>query len=214
MQPHPNALCRGPRHARGFTLVEVMMAAIVLSFAAVGIFATLNKAYEFSALSRYRDDARGVLRAYADQFQRMASSDKNPASGQTLPRALFSSVDPVDAVHQVGVGTGLAPLNSLSGVLANAGLAGSDPMPIWLGAVQDDTHPNNHIVAYLTRIVQPVVFDPAGGTTNGTTISAIVTPPRYVAGQLLLGTFTIKYQLISNGPWYYQTLTVLRNAPG
>lgn len=64
-----------PRNKSGFTLMEVMMAAMVFAMASVGIYSMLFKAYQLAALSRYHDDARAVLQTFADQFERIAVSD-------------------------------------------------------------------------------------------------------------------------------------------
>ncbi|MGA3008080.1 MAG: prepilin-type N-terminal cleavage/methylation domain-containing protein, partial [Opitutaceae bacterium] len=59
---------------RGFTLMEVMVSAIVLAMTAAGLFSLLFQAYKLSALARYRDDARAVLQTFASQFQAMQAT--------------------------------------------------------------------------------------------------------------------------------------------
>lgn len=91
--PAPSHLCRDPSRASraraghritgrwrpnrqaGFTLIEVVLASAVLIITAAGIIAALVQAYYTAAEVRYRDEARYVLRSFADQFLLAASQD-------------------------------------------------------------------------------------------------------------------------------------------
>lgn len=57
---------------RGFTLVEVMVAAVILVAVSVGAITLAMRSYEIAAKARLSDNARNVLRTYADQFLRLS----------------------------------------------------------------------------------------------------------------------------------------------
>lgn len=63
--------------------METMIAAIIFAMAALGIYAMLFRAYQLSALARYRDDARAVLETFADQFERLQAADLVYTNGDT-----------------------------------------------------------------------------------------------------------------------------------
>src|SRR6202453_509844 len=66
----------------GFTLVEVMVATVLLSMIILGILAVLIGSYRVAAKARYNDHARYVVKSFADQFLTQQSSDTN---GTILP---------------------------------------------------------------------------------------------------------------------------------
>ena len=52
----------------GFTLVEVMVATILLSMIILGILQVLIGSYRVAAKARYNDHARYIIKSFADQF--------------------------------------------------------------------------------------------------------------------------------------------------
>lgn len=65
------------RRRGGFSIPEVMIA---MTVATIGLFALLNTsiyAYQINQKARLRDNARTVLRNFADQFQRLSYSTKD-----------------------------------------------------------------------------------------------------------------------------------------
>ena len=65
----------------GFTLVEVMVATVLLSMIILGILAVLIGSYRVAAKARYADQARYVIKSFADQFLTQQPLDSN---GNTL----------------------------------------------------------------------------------------------------------------------------------
>jgi prepilin-type N-terminal cleavage/methylation domain-containing protein len=201
--------CNVARHSRrtgGFTLVEVMMAAVVFVMAAVGLYDILLKAYQVSTLARYRDDARAVLRTYADQFERLGTSD----DATNYRRELF--------VTSAETGRGLrhwdatqSTVYGLSNEPSNASPFANDAayLEVTLGGA------NNPILARVTRGV--VAINPGPGTvaTSPPTPPGSADPlgidPNYAAGNLWLGTFTITYTVSKQ--LQTQRISVLRAAP-
>src|SRR5271154_6761838 len=75
----------GPRRAAsgpGFTLVETMVATVLLSMMILGILQVLVGSYRLSAKARYNDHARYIIKSFADQFLTEKSTD---STGATLP---------------------------------------------------------------------------------------------------------------------------------
>ncbi len=72
----PARLAQNPaRHpARGFTLVESMVGTVLFAMVMIGVYTGLVQAYHMQAVSRYRDNARAILRTYVDQFQRLSTT--------------------------------------------------------------------------------------------------------------------------------------------
>ncbi|MBK8477965.1 MAG: type II secretion system protein [Opitutaceae bacterium] len=74
-------LCPRPRivlDSRGFTLVEVMVSAIVLAITLVAFLGTVIQAYRIDEAARRRDQVRAVVQSFADDFSRMTIT--NPPS--------------------------------------------------------------------------------------------------------------------------------------
>jgi type II secretory pathway pseudopilin PulG len=191
----------------GFTLVEVMLAAMVFIVAGLGVFTIMIKAYQVVTLARYHDDARAVLQTFANQFLRLQTSDLGSSGSGVYSRLMFSPVgsatgggllwDKTSAPSEANL-----TLNSLSnekgGPTATA--FNGETLTVTIGGSQ------NGIPAQVTRFVQQLKND-------GTPSSTAVAPEP--AGQLLIGTFTIKYKIptINSGQDIVQSITVLRASP-
>src|SRR5271157_3575139 len=82
----------GPRRGSsrlGFTLVETMIATVLLSMIILSILAVLIGSYRVAAKARYNDHARYVVKSLADQFLTQQTTD---GFGNTL--ALFQDTTP------------------------------------------------------------------------------------------------------------------------
>jgi Tfp pilus assembly protein PilV len=64
-----------PSPASAFTLVEVMVGTVLFLIAALGIFSGLIYAYRLAAETRYRDNARYILKSLGDEFLVQKSED-------------------------------------------------------------------------------------------------------------------------------------------
>jgi type II secretory pathway pseudopilin PulG len=210
--PHPSwemsgDAIRRTRRSAGFTLVEVMVTAVLLVMAALPIFWILVDSYRLVTLTRYRDNARAVLQTYADQFLRLQTSD---TQGSTMTRPFFTRVDPPGT--GVGLlwdnnstpGLNLTSLSNETGFQTPATSGAS--LPIILGGTQTTAGslPANGIPAQVTRTVQ-------GIDSNGNIVSGSTSFTAISAGEMLLGTFTITYTV--NNQQITQSLSVLRAAP-
>lgn len=65
-----------PSPASAFTLVEVMVGTVLFLIAALGIFSGLIYAYRLAAETRYRDNARFILKSLGDEFLVQKSEDE------------------------------------------------------------------------------------------------------------------------------------------
>jgi prepilin-type N-terminal cleavage/methylation domain-containing protein len=185
----------GPGRAvrrRGFTLVEVMVATVLLSMIILGILQVLIGSYRVAAKARYRDHARYVVKSMADQFLTQQPFDGN---GNTL--TMFMPT--VDASgNATPLGTGLTWTNSD----LTAGTVSPDPLGLYFFVKLGDTS-GAPIIATVTRSVQ-YVFPGADGAK-----SLIVDDQPQ--GFILEGDFTITYtyQNVTMG----QTITAIRAIP-
>jgi len=170
----------------GFTLIEAMMATMVFTLVALGVYTMLIKSYQMIALSRCRDEARAVLRTYADQFQRLQTTEK--ISGTTYNRWLFN---PTGGPSGRGLSWG-----SLSDTNTSVAATEVPNIAITLGAGGHAT------AATLTRDVSYV-----NATTGATSASLQID----AAGFMLMATFAINYQ--SGGRAFTQSVTVVRATP-
>jgi type II secretory pathway pseudopilin PulG len=182
----PGSQPRRRRRIAGFTLVEAMVATTIFTMLTLGVYAALIKSYQIIALARSRDQARAVLRTYADQFMRLQTTEKVGAS--TYNRWLFNPTGGA-------TGRGL-----LWGALSDRNTSTDAPIvssiAITLGSGTQTTP------ATLTRNVSYV--NPSTGVPSGTQqIDA--------AGFLLTGTFAITYSQV--GKQHVESLTVVRAAP-
>jgi prepilin-type N-terminal cleavage/methylation domain-containing protein len=171
---------------RGFTLAEAMMAVTIFAMITLGIYQMLIKSYQMSALTRYRDDARGVILSFADQFMRLQTTTTH--SGTAYTRYLF-------AITNAPTGTGLN-WGSLSDQDCLTAIPTVPSLALTIGGV------STGIPATVTRTVVPL--DPSTGAAAGSTTFT-------AAGYMLLGTFTITYSLL--GQTYTQSVSVVRAAP-
>ncbi|MBC8011691.1 MAG: prepilin-type N-terminal cleavage/methylation domain-containing protein [Burkholderiales bacterium] len=64
-----------PRSSRGLTLVEVMIAAMVLAMLSVGILATLIQSRKLTEGSLYQSSANTVMQGYVEQIKNMEFAD-------------------------------------------------------------------------------------------------------------------------------------------
>lgn len=172
---------------RGFTLVEAIMACLIFSMCTLGVLQLLVRAYNMSLLTRTRDNARTVLATYADQFQRLQTTEKVGSVYAT--RWLF---------YPYGVtGSGLAwGTLSDSNVLTNPLPSAPANFAINLGTT------TNPVPATVTRDVK-YVEDATGTTVAGLQVKA--------AGYMLQGTFAITYKV--NNKQYTQSMTMTRAVP-
>ncbi len=163
-----------------------MMSTMVFTLVALGVYTMLIKSYQMIALSRCRDEARAVLRTYADQFQRLQTTEK--ISGTTYNRWLFN---PTNGPSGRGLRWG-----SLSDTNTSVAATEVPNIAITLGTGGHAT------AATLTRDVRYV-----NATTGATTTSLQID----AAGFMLTATFAINYR--SSGRAYAQSLTVVRATP-
>ncbi len=162
------------------------MAATIFTLVVLGVYSCLIKAYQLEALSRCRDDARAVLRTYADQFERLQTTELVGAS--TYNRWLFN---PTSGPSGRGMVWG-----SLSDSNTSVAAADVPYLTVTLGS------PDSGVTAQVTRDVS-YVNSSTGATSSSRTIEA--------SGYMLKGVFAISYSLA--GHTYSQSITVLRAAP-
>jgi Tfp pilus assembly protein PilV len=174
------------RFRRGFTLVEAMVASGVFCMCTLGVYAMLIQSYKLSALSRTRDDARAVIRTFADQFERLQTT--NEVGNVAYTRWLF---------HPDGVtGKGM-----VWGALSDSDdVTTPIPNPVAYLSVNLGTS-SNMVPATITRSV-----DYVSDTTGATAAQQIK-----AAGYMMVGTFTITFSV--NAKTYTESLTMVRAVP-
>jgi prepilin-type N-terminal cleavage/methylation domain-containing protein len=191
------SLPRGRRRCgagRGFTLVEVMVATVLLSMIILGILSVLIGSYRVAAKARFNDHARYVIKSLSDQFLTQQTTD---TSGNTL--TMFqTTVDPnagPNFGNQTPLGTGVSWTNSdgSTGTLT----AGSYGYNVLLG---DNT--GAPVTATVTRSVW-YLYDSTGQPT--------LLSQNKSAGYMLEGDFTITYPVF--GRTQSQTITNVRAVP-
>jgi Tfp pilus assembly protein PilV len=174
------------RRVAGFTLLEAMLSTTIFTMVTLGVYTILIKSYQMIALSRCRDEARAVLRTYADQFLRLQTTER--VSGATYNRWLFN---PTNGPSGRGLRWGeLSDRNTSTAATEVANI------PITLGTGGHAT------AATLTRDVRYVASS-SGANVNALSIDA--------AGFMLSATFAINYR--SSGKAYTQSITVTRATP-
>jgi len=179
------------RSRKGFTLVETMMATLVFTMMTLGVYTTLIKSYQLSALNRCKDDARAILRTYADQFQRLETTWKDNAD-VSHDRWLFNSTGAPTGRGLVAPAEGLSDQNVFEDLL----LPNIPYLEISLGG-EDHATP-----AKVTREVHYINAS-TGDTSETKNIQA--------AGYMLRAIFQVKFNI--NQREYTQRLTVLRVVP-
>lgn len=174
------------RSRRGFTIVETMVAATIFVMLTLGVYTMLMKSYQLIALTRVRDDARAVLRSFADQFERLSTTQE--VAGVVRQRWLFlPSNGPT--------GRGL-----VWGALSDQNTSvNAEDVPSLAVPLGGESH---RVTAALTRDVRYIDAS-SGADVADREIEA--------AGYMLSATFTINYSM--GGKDYTQSLTVLRAAP-
>jgi prepilin-type N-terminal cleavage/methylation domain-containing protein len=181
---------------RGFTLVEVMVATVLLSMIILGILQVLIGSYRVASKARYNDHARYIVKSMADQFLTQQTFDNN---GNTL--TLFQPT--VDAGGNLTpLGTGMTWTNS-DGSL---GTLSTDPLGLYFYVKLGDNS-GAPITASVTRTVQYLY--PSSGQPTLDTQNA---PPGY----LLQGVFTITFAFPPSSPQsttLSQSITVVRSVP-
>jgi Tfp pilus assembly protein PilV len=183
-------LSAGLRHRRaiaGFTLVETMVATVLLSMIILGILAVLIGSYRVAAKSRYNDHARYVVKSLADQF---LTQDSKDSSGNIVTLFVPSSATGLGLTWTTTGSTGIQTVTQ--------GLSTGLPVALSDTATTGEAP----IMASVTRSVWYV--DPASGNVS-------LTPIPSSAGTLLRGDFTATYQFM--GGTLTQTVTAIRSTP-
>jgi prepilin-type N-terminal cleavage/methylation domain-containing protein len=180
---------------RGFTLVETMVATVLLSMMILGILQVMIGSYRVAAKARYNDHARYIIKSFADQFLTQSSTD---GGGNTLP--LFVPTVPASptGIGLTWVATSPSGVQTTyTGVALTSATSGGLQVPL-----SDATTGENPIYATVSYQVWNV--DPL---TGGTSLSAVPG----AAGELLRGDFTVTYQF--QGATVTQTISALRATP-
>jgi len=190
----------------GFTLVETMVATVLLAMIILSILAVLIGSYRVAAKARYADHARYVIKSFADQFLTQQPLDTN---GNTL--TLFQpTVDPTTG-NLTPLGTVLAWTNSY-GV---SGQLSTDSLGLYYYVLLADNAGGSAnatfaqygvnatgVTGTVTRTVQ-YIYSNSGAPT--------LIVQSQSAGYLLLGTFTITYPF--QGQTMSQSINVVRSIP-
>jgi type II secretory pathway pseudopilin PulG len=181
----------------GFTLVEVMVATVLLSMIILGILAVLIGSYRVAAKARYNDHARYVIKSFADQFLTQQTTD---TTGMTL--ALFT-------VMTSPTGYGLSWTNSDGSTSSGGTSQGSAPASISV-LLGDNT--GAPITATVSRTVW-YLYTTGPSTQIGWNTSI---PQSGSAGSMLRGDFTISYSYPPNSSQAVQlsqTVSAVRSVP-
>ena len=178
-----------------------MIGMLVFTLVAIGAYMMILRSYELTAVARYRDAARGVLRTYVDQFERLQTT--TPVGKLSYDRYLFypttQSGFPLNFdtnVHPSG--TWGNTLISDADTLTNPAGDSSPYITIDLGG--SDTK----IPAKVWREVYYVDL------VTGLPVSGNV-PDWGNAGYLICGTFKIQYTVRTRQ--YTDQMSVLRAVP-
>ena len=188
---------------RGFTLVEAMMATVLFTMLTLGVYATLIKSYQMIALCRARDQARAVLRTYADQFQRLQITVNITLPDD--PGTVFDeSTTKVPSLRWLFLPSGGPTSRGLRwGAMSDQDASVNIPIPSPVDSLPITLGAGAHAIgATVTRNVR-YVDAATGANESNQSIRA--------AGYLLACTFEIRYRLVQSD--YVQTMTVMRAAP-
>ena len=178
------------------TVVETMIASVLLAMSILGILGCLIAAYRTSAKARYRDHARYIIKSLADQF--LTEQTQNTSDGSTI--TLFQVTAPT--------GQGIVWQNP-DGSIATHTMSGSGPSQFDTGVsivLGDNT--GAPITASVTRQVQYLASATVGSTPAGSPVSTV---SNQAAGYLLRGDFAITYTFLSQT--ITQSITVVRSVP-
>lgn len=180
----------------GFTLVEVMVATVLLSFILVSILTTLIDAYRLAAKARYVDHARYVLKSFADQFLTQQTTD---SSGNILPMFV--------ATGQTAWGLSWTNFDGTTSSGGSNQSSAPISIPVKLGDNMGTT-----FTAYISRQVWYV--QTTSGTGFGWTTSV---PQNSSAGYILEAQFSASFDptmsQMLNLPMPPVVITVLRAVP-
>jgi prepilin-type N-terminal cleavage/methylation domain-containing protein len=172
---------------RGFTLVEVMVATVLLATMIVSILGVLIGSYRVAAKARYADNARYVIKALADQFLTQGTTD---TGGNVLP--LFLPTQDAVTHNLTALGDGISWTNS-DGFSGSPGPLDPSGRPYTYLVKLADTTGGVTVMASVTRQVQYVTAQYTGAPGNPTLINTMNVMS---AGYMLVGTFTITYQFM------------------
>lgn len=167
----------------GLTLIEVMIAVVVLSLTMLGILGGLFFSYKTAAGVRYHDNAHVILKSFGDQFLVL------PAQTST------GGFKPMWATTTAPTGVGLS-WEDFDGVSTTTVTGTSSGLSVHLGA-----NTGAPITAVITREVR--YLNAAGQIVTSIASSS--------AGYLLLGEFVITYSY--KGRPQSQTLSLVRAWP-
>lgn len=163
------------------------MASTIFWLVILCVYVMLARSYQMAALSRCRDEARAVIRTYADQFERLQTTTK-VASGASYTRWLF--------LPDGETGRGLAWGSLSDANVFDTPWAPAPNLAITLGA---GARP---VAATISRNV--IYVNAATGADSPTQVIQ-------ASGYMLKGVFTVKFSI--NNKSYSESLTVLRAVP-
>lgn len=170
------------RARSGFTLVEVMVATVLLSMVILGVLAVLIGSYRVAAKARYNDQARYVIKSFADQFLTQQTTD---GSGNILPLFTVTSF----AAGSV-TGYGLSWTNA-DGTISTGGTdPSSAPAYVTILLAQNTGATIKADVARSVNYLYPT------GANSG---YATTVPQNSSAGYMLEATFTITPETQASG---------------
>lgn len=164
----PPSLCK----KKGFTLVEVMVALSVATMALLALLGTSVLAYKINHKARLRDNARSVLRTFADQFQRISYS-----------REVIVDGVPVNLIRSI-----FLPTTSPTGLGLRWGqLSDETPTAGQSTVLQVDIGPPGS--PQLATVTREVTFvNTANGAVSATRVAD-------AAGFMISATFTVTYTI-------------------
>jgi prepilin-type N-terminal cleavage/methylation domain-containing protein len=181
---------------RGFTLVEVMVATVLLSMIILGILQVLIGSYRVAAKARYQDHARYVIKSMADEF--LTQNPFDLSAGGALFTMFIPTVDHSGNAAPLGTGMTWTNADGSPGVSSAPG----DPFAQYFYVMLGDTS-GAPIQATVTRQVWYVY-----ASTGATTLINTNSP----GGWMLRADFVITYPYlgVQMPP---QTITVIRAIP-
>ena len=139
---------------------------MILAAASVGLAGVLFRAHELGKINRHRDQARAVIKSFADQFSRLQVAETDATTHLVTTRTFFT-----DTTAKTGLGL---TFNNVSGDATNG-------LVITLGNWMDSS-----VTATVWREVSEL--DESSGATNTDSSNT-------AAGRMLQGTFTITYTI-------------------
>ncbi len=188
---HRSTACKQARR-HGFTLVEVMVASVILVMVSMGTLGVILHAYRLTEETRLRDNARGVLRTFGDQFMRLQTMTKD-ADGTNQTRRFFNHT----------YNTGATSDGLVWGELCDkvGGSGSTEPLVVNL---RDATGATTTATATVTREVKFV---------NASTGVEIATAQRdlQAAGYFISATFRAAFEL--RGKTLVESMTFVRLVP-